>query len=353
MSPLLKKVNIAGMDAINKRSTPWEITIDDWFSPAEELRDLFAQLIKSTKENIALIPSASYGIAIAAKNISLKPHQKIIVLDQQYPSNIYAWRELSKESGAKIITIKREYEQSWAEAILEKIDNNTGLVAIPNCHWTDGSLVGLEQVSSKVKAVNAKLVIDASQSLGAYPLDINIIKPDFLVTVGYKWLLGPYGLGYLYAAPEYCKTGRPIEFSWLNKKGSEDFTSLVDYVDEFKEGARRFDAGEFPSFTNISMAIAALKQVLEWGVVNIQETLAILTDDIEKRAKKLGLETPAKGAHAGHLTGVKFSAEQAASLSKTLFENKVYISFRGTSMRIAPHLYNDEDDIERLFSFLN
>jgi selenocysteine lyase/cysteine desulfurase len=352
MSPLLKKVNQAGIEAINKRNNPWKIKIDDWFSPAEELRLLLANIIKGDKENIALIPSVSYGMAIAANNISLTNQQTIIILEQQYPSNVYAWRELSKRSGSKIITIKRELNQTWTEAIITKINSNTGLVAIPNCHWTDGSLIDLEKVSKAAKKVNAKLVIDASQSLGAYPLDISKIMPDFLVTVGYKWLLGPYGLGYLYADSKYFKTGKPIEFSWLNKLGSEDFTSLVDYTEEYKSGARRFDAGEFSSFIHIPMAIASLTQIIDWGVENIQDTLSELTDVIEKRARDLGLETPKRNSRVGHMIGIKFTDNQVSTLSKKLVDNKVFISFRGTSMRIAPHLYNDKKDIDKLFSFL-
>jgi selenocysteine lyase/cysteine desulfurase len=352
MSPLLKKVKQAGIEGINKRAAPWDIKIDDWFGPSEKLRELFARIVNGNKENIALIPSVSYGIAIAANNISLTHEQTILLLDQEYPSNVYSWRELSKRTGATIVTIKREDKQSWTAAIISKITPKTGLVAIPNCHWTDGSIIDLDLVSEQTRKVNAKLVIDASQSLGAYPIAVNKIMPDFLVTVGYKWLHGPYNLGYLYADDKYCKNGNPIELSWLNKKGSEDFTKLVAYTDEFKSGARRFDAGEFPNFTHLPMAIAALTQIIDWGVENIQETLAKLTIEIETRAKDLGLETPQHTNRVGHLIGIKFTESKVALLGKKLAENQVYVSFRGTNMRIAPHLYNDESDIDKLFDLL-
>src|SRR5436190_1084184 len=139
MSPLLKTASKAGKDAIEKRSHPWEVKVSDWFDPAEKLRYLFANIINADKENIALVPSVSYGIAVAANNITLNNNQTILLLDQEYPSNVYAWQELSKKSGASIITIKRENGQSWADAVIEKINTDTGVVAIPNCHWTDGS----------------------------------------------------------------------------------------------------------------------------------------------------------------------------------------------------------------------
>ena len=352
MSPLLKTVNLAGKEAINKRNTPWEIKTDDWFNPAEELRSLVANLINTESGNIALVPSASYGLAVAAKNIRLTDKHEIIVLEHQYPSNIYIWLELSSSTGARIITIKRQDNQTWAEAILEKINDATGLIAIPNCHWTDGSFIDLEKVSVAAKTVNAKLIIDASQSLGAYPLNIKTLKPDFLVSVGYKWLLGPYGTAYLYADEKYFSEGVPIEYSWLSREGSEDFTKLVNYADQFKDGARRFDAGGFPAFINLPMAIAALKQITAWGVNNIQETLSELTGEIETKATAIGLETPGPGSRVGHMIGIRFSESRVARLSKILPAEKVFVSFRGSNMRIAPHLYNDKRDIEKLFKYL-
>ncbi len=352
MSPLMTAVEKAGVQAISERRRPWTIGADQWFEPAEELRSLFAGLIGADKDHVALIPSVSYGIAIAKNNIKLSSSQKIVVLDQEYPSNMYAWRELSAESGAAMVTVKREGDESWTEAVLRAIDTSTGLVAISNCHWTDGSLIQLERVSRRVKEVNARLVIDASQSLGAYPLDVGKIQPDFLVTVGYKWLMGPYNLAYLYADPQYLQDGRPIEFSWMVKAGSDDFTRLVDYTEAYKPGARRFDAGEFSSFIHIPMATAALAQIAAWGVGSIQETLSGLTDTIATRASALGLMAPGREGRVGHMIGIRFAGDMIDRVREKLVENNIYISFRGSSMRIAPHLYNDERDVERLLGVL-
>jgi len=351
MAPFLHTVEEAGVRAIEQRRHPWTISADQWFEPAEELRDLFARIIGAGKDDVALVPSASYGLAIAQRNMNLRPGQTIVILDQQYPSNVYAWRELAATSGAVIDIVKREEGESWAAAILRTMDHRTGLVAIPNCHWTDGSLIDLEPVSRKVKEVGAKLVIDASQSLGAYPLDVRKIRPDFVVAVGYKWLLGPYNLSYLYAAPAYHSEGSPIEWSWMVKGGSDDFTRLVDYTEEYKPGARRFDAGEFASFIHIPMAKVALEQILTWGVENIHASLSVLTGAIAERACEAGLEVAA-GERAGHMVGVRPPRERIAELQKKLAENKIYISFRGSNMRIAPHLYNDLEDVRRLIEVI-
>jgi selenocysteine lyase/cysteine desulfurase len=349
MSPITENVRQAAIEAINKRSTPWKIKSDDWFQPVEELKTLFARIINTNKDYISIIPAASYGIAIAAKNIKLQANQKIILLHEEFPSNVYAWRELSKNSGATIVTIKRKEGQNWTDALLESIDANTGLVSICNCYWTDGSLIDLEPVSEKIRLVGAKLVIDASQSAGAYPINVTKIKPDFLVAAGYKWLMSPYGLSYLYSDEQYHDTGEPIEYSWMPKKGSEDFTALLDYVDGYKSGARRFDAGEHPAFIHVPMAITALTQILDWGIENIQETITILTDAIEDKTRQLGFSTPVKRNRAGHIIGITLSEKQANHFKAILTENKIYVSFRGANLRISPHVYNDLDDIQRFF----
>jgi selenocysteine lyase/cysteine desulfurase len=181
------------------------------------------------------------------------------------------------ESGPRIPGLHREAGSAWTDAVIDAIDSTTAVVAVPSCHWTDGSIVDLERVGRAARTVGAAFVVDASQSSGAYPLDITQIQPDFLVTVGYKWLLGPYGLGYLYAAPRWRESGAPIEWSWLARAGSEDFSRLTEYTETYRAGARRFDMGECPRFVLIPMAVAALEQILAWGVDRIQAALLPLT----------------------------------------------------------------------------
>jgi selenocysteine lyase/cysteine desulfurase len=196
------------------------------------------------------------------------------------------------------------------------------------------------------------LVIDASQSLGACPLDLASVQPDFLVAVGYKWLLGPYGLGYLYVAPKWRESGTPFEQSWLTRAGSEDFARLVDYRDEYRPGARRFDMGEFPQFVLVPMAMAALRQLLAWGVSNIQESISRLTGRIADYAGGEGYAVLPPEQRCGHMIGIRHPAGIPSELAGLLRQARVFVSIRGDSIRIAPHLYNDGQDIERLFKVL-
>lgn len=352
MAPQLKSVTEAGLEAVRAKSSPWKLSAAEWFSGAEILRTLAGQLLDVDSEGIALVPAVSYGIAVAAANLPLSANQAVVLLDQEFPSNVYAWRELARKTGARIVTVRRSEETSWTEALERAVDKNTAIVAVPQCHWTDGSKIDLERVAQRARKVGAALVIDASQSLGACPLDLGRVQPDFLVAVGYKWLLGPYGLGYLYVAPKWRSSGVALEQSWLTRAGSEDFTRLVEYTDEYRPGARRFDMGEFPQFALGPMAIAALRQVLAWGVTHIHTALSTLTAEIAQRAREEGYSVLAPDQSCGHMIGIRHPGGIPSELAARLNEAKIFVSIRGDSIRIAPHLYNDRNDIDRFFKVL-
>jgi len=352
MSPQLRAVGNAGIGAVRARATPWTVTAPDWFSGAERLRDLFARIVNAEAEGIALVPSVSYGIATAAANVPLSRGQSILLLDREFPSNVYGWRELARERGAEVRTVRRESGSTWTEAVIAAMDPGTAVVAVPNCHWTDGSLIDLARVGAAARSAGAALVVDASQSLGAHPLDVSEVQPDFLVTVGYKWLMGPYGLGYLYVAPRWRETGVPIEHSWMTRAGCEDFTRLTDYTDAHRDGARRFDMGEFTQFVLTPMATAALEQILAWGVGRTAETLATLTAQVARGAAEMGGSTLPAGQRVGHMVGVRLQGGLPDVLAGALAAAKVYVSIRGDSIRVAPHLYNDGSDIDRLLVVL-
>lgn len=352
LSPQLRSVSAAGLSSVALKASPWKITPADWFSGAETLRGLAAKVVGVNADSIALIPAVSYGIAIAAANVQVGRGQSIVLLDEEFPSNYYAWKELARQRDADIYIVNRGDAGTWTEAILEAIDDRTAVISVPNCHWTDGSLVDLEQVSERARSVGASFVIDASQSLGAYPLDIEKVQPDFLVSAGYKWLLGPYTLGYLHAAPKWQESGRPIENSWLSRAGSEDFARSAEYRDEFRSGARRFDMGEFPNFVLVPMAIAALQQILDWKVENIQQTLSVLTELIAKEAAKLGCTSLPASDRVNHIIGVRLPDGIPAGMAERMAVTKVFVSILGDAIRIAPYLYNDESDIEKFFAVL-
>jgi selenocysteine lyase/cysteine desulfurase len=351
MSPQLRPAREAGEKAVSRKSRPWEITPDLFFEDAEEIRALFARLVGGDTEGVAIVPSVSYGISVAAANVPVREGEKIIILEDQFPSNVYAWRELAERSGARLVTLPRPEDLDWTRALLGEIDADTAVVAVPNCHWTDGSLVDLASVGESAHEAGAALVVDAIQSLGAYPFDVSEVRPDFLIATSYKWLLGPYGVGFMYVGEEY-REGKPIEHNWINRRGSQDFSGLVDYQDAFQPGARRYDVGERSNFALLPMAAEALRQLLDWGVENVSETIGTLTDLIEEKAGELGIVTIPKERRARHMIGLMLGPDAPDDLARRLTTHNVFVSVRGESVRVSPHLYNTEEDVDRLFEVL-
>jgi selenocysteine lyase/cysteine desulfurase len=351
MSPQLRRAREVGEWAVSRKSRPWEVAPADFFEDTEIVRALFARLVGGDADGVAIVPSVSYGISVAAANVPVREGEKIIILEDQFPSNVYSWRELASREGARLVTVPRPEDSDWTRALIEEIDADTAVVAAPNCHWTDGSLVDLARVGERAREAGAALVVDGIQSLGALPFDVSEVRPDFLIAASYKWLLGPYGVGFMYVDEKH-REGRPIEHNWINRQGSEDFAQLVDYQDAFQPGARRFDVGERSNFILLPMAAEALRQLHDWGIENVSETIGTLTDLILKRAEERGISTIPKERRARHMIGLMLGPDAPGDLAATLMRHGVFVSVRGPSVRVSPHLYNTEEDIDRFFDVL-
>jgi selenocysteine lyase/cysteine desulfurase len=350
-APLLHAAADAGMQAIRDKKKPWTISSKDFFNSVETVRVLFARIIGCDPECVAIVPAVSYGIALAAKNLPVEKGQSIVVLQDQFPSNVYSWRSLAEQKNAILKTVPRPTDNDWTTALLKSIEDDTAVVAVPHCHWTDGALIDLEKIGEQCRSNGAALVIDGIQSLGAMRFSVQRVRPDFLAAGAHKWLLGPYSFGFCYVDPKW-HGGTGLEENWMNRAGSEDFSRLVDYRDDYQAGARRFDMGESSNFILSPIAAAALKQILEWGIGNIADTLRLKTDNIADRALKAGFVVAPRNARAPHLIGISKPGGFRKDLPILLAQKKIFVSVRGESIRIAPHVYTSDEDIERLFSAL-
>ncbi len=348
-SPKPHAVLDAGRRAVAQQAHPWEILPPHFYEPGEALRGQFAALIRGDADGVALIPSVSYGVGVAARNLEIGPGRSVVVVDEQFPSDLYPWRAKVEEEGGKITTVPRPVAGDWTAPVIEAIGANTAVVAVPQAHWTDGRAFDLVAIGAAARDHGAALVIDVSQSLGAVPFDVSAVLPDFLITVGYKWQFGPYGYGYMWVAPQH-REGTPIESTWIGRKGSEDFARLVDYTDEYQPGARRFDVGEYSNFTLVPMAQAALQVVAELDPERIAASVAPLTARIEQGSSELGLAPVPEADRFGHLIGVRFPGAVPDGLRERLARDGVYVSVRGSAVRVAPNVYNSMEDVERLLA---
>ena len=354
MSPLLRAAGKAGEEGLARKLRPWEIRAEHFFDEAERVRTLYARLIGSGAGDVAIIPSVSYGMATVMRNVPVAAGQAIVTLADDFPSGVYAARALAEEKEARVVAVQRpeggeEGGRDWSAALLEAIDGGTALVVIPHVHWIHGIVIDVEAVARRCRSVGATLVLDTTQSTGALPLDLAAVDPDYVIAAAYKWLLGPYSLGFLYVAPRHHQ-GRPLEEGWITRRGAEDFRSLAGYSTELAASARRFDMGERSNFALLPVAGAAIEQLLAWGGRNVAETLGAITDGLEAQLADQGFA--AQPGRAPHFLSVRLPAGLPEGIEARLAAAQVHVSLRGETMRITPHLYNDEADAARLVRHL-
>lgn len=353
MSPLLKSVEKVGHEAVSQKCRPFEIAADDFFSGTEILRKTFAKFIEASNfQNTAIIPSVSYGIATVANNIKLNPGAEIIIAEGQFPSNVYAWQKIAEKNRANVKIVKppeffKNRGEIWNEKILDAITKNTALVAIGPLHWADGTIFNLKAIREKTRLFDALLIIDGAQSVGALPFSIKDIQPDAMITVGYKWLLGPYGLGMAYYSDVF-NDGEPIENNWINRYNSEDFAQLVNYQPNYQPKAGRYNMGECSNFNLVPMLTKSIQQLSEWRPEKIQDYCENISKKAIDELRNLGCFVEDEAYRANHLFGVYLPKNINLDKLKAKFqENNIYVSYRGDAIRVSPNVYNTEKDFEK------
>ena len=274
MSPSLKSVCSAGIEGIKKKLHPWEIQPDDFFAAAEGVKEKFGNLINAPAQQIAIIPSASYGLKSAVSNIPTDHGKSIITVANEFPSDYYTIATWCKQHSKNLNIIeapdiRQGKGAAWTEKIINAIDHDTAAVVISTIHWTYGTRFDLKEIGNKCKSVNARFIADGTQSVGALPIDVTACNLDALVCAGYKWLLSPYSIGLAYYSDEY-NNGVPIEDSWMNRSNAHDFTTLTQYANDYTPGAGRYNVGEFSNPILMPMLDRALQQVQAWGVDSVQ-----------------------------------------------------------------------------------
>jgi len=358
MSPMLKDAEKAGLRGLRIKRNPADIQPDDFFTTTKLVREEFARMIGAADANrIAIIPSASYGLATVAANLNISRGQHVLVAAEQFPSNYYAWEAVCAKHGAELRIVSpdnlsKERGKNWNTRFLESINKQTRAVAIAHAHWTDGTLFDLEAIRKRTREVGALLVVDGTQSVGALPFDVNSIQPDALVCAAYKWLLGPYGIGLAYYG-EYFDDGNPIEENWINRRDAENFSALVTYESRYQPGALRYSVGEQSNFILVPMLLKAIAQLNRWGAQNIQDYCKTITGPAITALREKGFIVEDLPYRSSHLFGVRYA--QTPDLEKVrqkLQKSRIHVSFRGNAIRVSPNVYNDANDLDRLVKAL-
>jgi selenocysteine lyase/cysteine desulfurase len=306
MGLIADPVRAAGQRALRQRSQPWNITQSDFFDPAETVRGKCARLVNGDAESIALIPTAAFGIATVARNLALRPGQNIVLLGEQFPSNVYSWRNF-RSRGVNLRTVDAHHSIDWTDRVLEAIDADTGLVAIEQAHWTDGTLFDLDAIGRRARSVDACFVIDATQTAAAMPIDVVTSQLDAVIVHSYKSMLCNYGLGFAWLGQRFAD-GAPLEEGWLMRQGSEEFSRLIHYQDDYAAGMRRYDTSLRANPMLIQMLDASLDLLLQWQAPRIREYCLSICRSFVDRARNAGFAIADENKRAANVFGLRLPA---------------------------------------------
>jgi selenocysteine lyase/cysteine desulfurase len=354
-SPLPLRTQQAARAAVGRKARPW--TLDASFANRqhERARIAAARLINAEASDIALIPSISYGVAAAAKLLTIPHGARVLVLENDHSSPVLEWQTRSAAQGFALETVRQSGDGDWTSAVLAAIERQgappVALASISSVHWSDGGLLDVERVAAALRLQGAVFLIDATQSAGVLAMNVKILDPDFVLFPTYKWLLGPYGRAFVYIARRH-QDGIPLEQTAFGRRDvrSDGTTYFADL--NYVADARRFDMGERDHFISMEMAAIGKEMMAEWGADAVCERLAMLTCRIEEGLHGSGVRMPDRRLRAPHILSLGFDENLASGLVEGLAAEGIYVAPRLGRMRISPHVFNDEEDADRLVAAL-
>src|SRR5262245_28113203 len=354
-SPLPIRTLEAGRAAVGRKGRPWTLEASFLSTQYERARTAAARLVQADPSDIALIPSISYGVATAAKLFSPGRGTRVIVLENDHSSPVLEWHARAEAQGFAVETIKQPDNADWTSAVLESIERSgappVSLASISSVHWSDGGLIDVDKVGAALRQRGAAFLIDATQSAGVLALDVGRLDPDFVIFPTYKWLVGPYGRAFLYVARRH-QDGIPLEQTAAGRRNvraeNEVYFTDIGYVGD----ARRFDMGERDHFISLEMAAIGMEMMAEWGASDVTQRLSMLTDRIAAGLNGSGVSVIDSRFRAPHILSLGFDNGMPAGLVKSLATEGIYVAPRLGRMRISPHVYNDEEDADRIVTVL-
>jgi selenocysteine lyase/cysteine desulfurase len=354
-SPLPLRTQEAGRAAVGRKGKPWTLAAGFAGEQHERARLAAARLINADAADVALIPSISYGVATAAKLLTVDRGTRVIVLESDHSSPVLEWKTRAEAQGFAVETVPSPTDGDWTSAVLGTIEKPgaapVSLASISSVHWSDGGMIDVAKVGDALRRRGAKFLIDATQSAGVLAMDVKQIDPDFVIFPTYKWLIGPYGRAFLYVAKRH-QDGVPLEqiaAARRNVRAENDvYFTDISYVGD----ARRFDMGERDHFISLEMASIGMEMMADWGAAAVMQRLQMLTDRIASGLQGSGVTLPDPRFRAPHILSLGFKNGMPAGLVESLAAEGIYVVPRLGRLRISPHVYNDEEDADRIVATL-
>jgi len=349
-SPLPLATQEVGRKAAARKGRPWLIDAAFQAEHYERARRAAARLIKAAPEDVALISSVAYGVATAAKVLPTPAGSRVLVIEDDHSSPVLEWMSRARAGGFSVETVRRPGNGDWTEALLTAIERAgaapLAVASFSTLHWSDSGAIDLARVAPALRALGAALVVDATQSAGVMPLDVRALDPDFVVFPTYKWLLGPYGRAFLYVAKRH-QAGIPLEQTSHGRRAVRADQDVYFKDTDYLADARRFDMGERDHFISMEMASMGMELVAEWGSAAISARLAMLTGRLADGLAAKGVTLPPAHLRAPHILGVGFPKGMPDQIVERLAAQHIFVARRIGRLRISPHVYNDEADVDR------
>lgn len=354
-SPLPIATAEAGRKAVGNKARPWLLPADFADGENERTRAAAARLIGASADDVSLISSVGYGVATVAKSLSVPRGSRVLVLEDDHTSPVLEWHVRAPQQGFTVETVKRPGDYDWTSAVLAAIERAgaapVGVVSISTMHWCDGALLDMTAIGQATRKHGAAFIVDATQTAGVVPTNIAASDPDALIFPTYKWLLGPYGRAFLYIAKRR-QDGLPLEQTQHSRRNVRAENDVYFSDPAFAATARRFDMGERDHFISMAMTSASLDLINEIGQARIGGHLKPLVDRLADGLAGLPVRVAPPRFRAPHILGVAFPKGRPADLAQRLARENVFAALRLGHLRLSPHIYNDEADIDRAIAVL-
>ncbi len=348
----LPRVSVRAVQAaLEWKKYPHRLSDETYFELPDRVRALVARLIGGQPEEVALTTGASGGLAAVAAGIGWKPEDEVLIGEVEFPAHFATWMPLDAAGRLRVEVVSPRGRFLSADDFLARIGPRTRLVSTSLVRFDDGTRLDAARLAQACHSVGAYLLLDVSQCAGAMPLDVRSLGCDFLVSAGYKWLLSPYGTGFFWARRDLIEQMRVGPFYWMALEGAREFHSLPLRSWKLARGARRWDSPETASFFNLAAMEASLEFLLRAGMETIWEHNRRLIAEMVERLPldRCVLASPHDADERGPYACIAArSSEKTAALYEKLRAANVIVSLRENALRIAPHLYNTERDIDRL-----
>jgi cysteine desulfurase/selenocysteine lyase len=336
------------------RAEPWRNTAKEQFGVLARSRELCARMIGALPDEIAMMVNTGYGINVAASSIPLRPGDVIVTPDREFPANVYPWMALAARRGLEYRRVPHLNGLADEESLLKALDApNVKVLSVSWVSFETGLKLDLARLGAACRERGIYFVVDAIQGIGAASIDVRASHIDFLACGGQKWLLSPWGTGFLYVRRELVKELVPHTVSWMAVKNSEDFSQLCNYDLDWFDDARRFEMITLPyqEFAGFNASLELFESV---GWSNVHALVAERANqivDCANRRRDLTLVTPADPSRRAGVIAIRPTDPVAAS--KRLFANGVPHALREGMLRLAPHFYTSPDEIDRAIRSLD